>query len=133
MDFTQTNFLFASSKPEQLARFYSLVLGESISAGFAKNDFSIKSTRVSEIKFYRPSSQQRPSLNLPSSLAICFEKKPSFTPLSVIEEWIEEVTSLGGTLIEGPKLESFGAEAWFSDIEDNKFLLLVPLQFANNK
>ena len=39
---------------------------------------------------------------------------------------IEEVIALGGILIKEPILESFGAEAWFYDIEMNKFLILVP-------
>ena len=44
--------------------------------------------------------------------------------------WIKEVCSYGGVLVEGPHLESFGAEAWILDLEGNNLLLVVP--YASN-
>ena len=50
-----------------------------------------------------------------------------------MESHIKEIISLGGKLMEGPIIETFGAEAWFADIEDNYFLVFVPLLDLDKK
>ncbi len=45
-----------------------------------------------------------------------------------INNWIDELLSMGAQLLEGPILDFFGAEAWISDIDGNIFLILVPLR-----
>ena len=67
------------------------------------------------------------------TLALCFESDPVQDPINVIKACIEEIISFGGKLIEGPITEGFGVEAWFSDIEDNYFLVFVPLLDLDKK
>ena len=66
-------------------------------------------------------------------MALCFEGYPVQDPINVIKGCIEEITSLGGELIEGPITEGFGVEAWFSDIEDNYFLVVIPMLQVDKK
>ena len=45
------------------------------------------------------------------------------------KNWYKKRTKL----IEGPIIETFGVEAWFADIEDNYFLIFVPLLDLDKK
>lgn len=46
-------------------------------------------------------------------------------PLAVLTAWVEAATRQGATLVEPPRREAFGAEAWLLDPEGNRLLLLV--------
>ncbi len=127
MNFSKTSFLFSSSNPYQLSKFYSVLKGVNASEGISSNDFSIESDDSCNIKFFKPTSDLNNGRLPPPVLSLCFEKEPSLNPLKSIKGWIEEVILVGGRLIDGPRLEYFGAEAWMSDQEENKFLLYVPL------
>jgi hypothetical protein len=43
----------------------------------------------------------------------------------VLQAWTEDATRLGATLLDPPRGETFGAEAWLLDPEGNRLLLLV--------
>ncbi|KGG15342.1 MULTISPECIES: glyoxalase/bleomycin resistance/dioxygenase family protein [unclassified Prochlorococcus] len=126
MDFNQTSFLFSSPNPEKLAKFYSLLIGHPVLNGYSSEDFLIPLEISMRMTFFKPSENSYLSKSDPPSISICFQKKPSQDPLGVLENIIPKIKELGGILLGEPKLESFGAEAWFSDIEDNKFLIFVP-------
>lgn len=43
----------------------------------------------------------------------------------LLQAWIQQATAQGGSLLEPPRHESFGVEAWLLDPEGNRLLLLV--------
>jgi len=127
MDFTKTNLIISSREPEELGKFYSSIMGLELSGGFGLNDFSLRNRNSQKIKFYKPSNKRTKARFSPPTLALCFEGDPVQDPINVIKGCIEKIISFGGELIEGPITEMFGVEAWFSDIEDNYFLVVIPL------
>ncbi len=132
MDFAQASILISSSEPLKLAKFYSLLIEANYSKGFSNNDFSIIAEKSLSIRIFKPSSKPLSHRNENPTLSFCFEKPSSTSPSSVIQDWIDYAISLGATLLNGPFLESFGAEAWLSDFEGNRFLLFVPLIHLNS-
>ena len=130
MAFTQINLLIASSDPQKLALFYSSIMGANITAGFTSKDFSIKTGSNSVMNFFKPSANKTSGSFNPPSLAICLTHKSSPAPMQAIQVCIGRFISIGAKLVEGPILEEFGAEAWFSDIEGNNFLFFVPLKHS---
>ncbi len=45
--------------------------------------------------------------------------------MALLEACTEDATGLGATLLDPPRGEPFGAEAWLLDPEGNRLLLLV--------
>ena len=133
MDFTKTNLIISSREPEKLGRFYSSIMGLKLSGGFGVNDFCLGNRNPLKINIYKPSNKNtKPRFN-PPTLALCFEGHPVQDPVNVIEGCIEEIISFGGKLIEGPVTQGFGVEAWLADIEDNYFLVVIPLLQVDKK
>ena len=128
MIYSQPSVIISSGDPEKLIGFYSSLTKASISEGITKKDYSLKSLETFEMNFYKPTSKQNATCMVPPSIALCFRCNPSTEPLSSIKRLLDDAISLGAKLIEGPRLEPFGAEAWLYDIEDNKFLILVPFE-----
>ncbi len=126
MHLTKASLLFSSSNPQKLARFYALLLDGSSCNGYTRSDFVINIDYPCQFKFFKPSTLSDSDRITPPSFSICFHKNPSPEPLRVIEQWIIQISSIGGKLIESPRNDDFGAEAWMSDEQDNKFLLFVP-------
>jgi hypothetical protein len=59
-------------------------------------------------------------------LALCLQRKADATgALAVLHAWIGTALELGASVGDPPRQESFGAEAWLLDPEDNRLLLLV--------
>ena len=133
MNFTKTNLIISSREPEKLGRFYSSLMGLKLSGGFGLNDFCLRNRYPLKISFYKHSNKKTKNRFNPPTLAFCLEGHPSLDPINVIDRYIEEIISFGGTLIEGPITEGFGVEAWFSDIEDNYFLVVIPLIQVDKK
>ena len=133
MNFTKTNLIISSREPEKLGRFYSSLMGLKLSGGFGLNDFCLRKRHPLKISFYKPSSKNKKARFNPPTLALCFESYPVQDPINVINGCIQEIISIGGKLIEGPITERFGVEAWFSDIEDNYFLVVIPLLQVDKK
>ena len=130
MEFTKASLLIPSDEPQELARFYSLLFETSYCQGFTSKDFLIKNDFSLPIQIFKPSKDRASNCNYLRSIAICFQRKACLSPLTVLEDWIQEIIALGAELIEGPRLEPFGAEAWMSDVEGNKILIFVPLLIA---
>lgn len=133
MDFTKTNLIISSREPEKLGRFYSSIMDLKLSEGFGLKDVCLRSSDPLKIHFYKPSNTNTKARFIPPTLAVCFESYPVQDPMNLIDRFIEEIFSFGGKLIEGPITESFGVEAWFSDIEDNYFLVIIPLLQVDQK
>ncbi len=130
MNLTQARILIACKNPKKLSKFYSLIFNSAVSEGMTDSDYELINNNPYQMAFYKPSSRPDSNRKTPPSVAICLQKKPSSDPESVIADWVKEVVSYGGTLFNGPDLESFGAEAWMLDVEDNKFLIFVPYKRA---
>ena len=133
MHFTKTNLIISSREPEKLVSFYSSLMGLKLSGGFGLKDFCLRNSDPLKINFYKPSNKNTKARFNPPTLALCFESYPVQDPINLIDGCIEEIISFGGKLIEGPITEGFGVEAWFSDIEDNYFLVVIPLLQVDKK
>jgi predicted enzyme related to lactoylglutathione lyase len=59
-------------------------------------------------------------------LAQCLQRKADATgTLPVLHDWIATALELGASVVDPPRQEPFGAEAWLLDPEGNRLLLLV--------
>ena len=126
MDLVQASILISSSEPNKLAQFYSFLLKSSLCKGITEKDLVLKPSNALSISFFKPSKKRIFARQSQPSVSLCFEKPPSKEPLLTLVNWIDELSGYGGKIVDGPRLEPFGAEAWFSDLDGNKFLILVP-------
>ncbi len=126
MNLTKTSILISCKKPRELSEFYSFLTDSNVSDAKSENFCELKDESSCQMSFYKPSSKSDFKRIQPPKLAVCFQKYPSNDPKSVLVNWITDVVVRGGKLIEGPILESFGAEAWMADEEDNMFVIFVP-------
>ncbi len=123
----EAGFIIACSQPQKLAEFYALVLKAQVTRGFSNNHYLIFYKNLWKIQFYSPSRDKALLNRGPSAIAVCFEKEPSTDPFSEVVSWSNDIEGIGGTIVDGPFNEKFGAEAWISDPEGNNFLIVVPL------
>ena len=129
---TRQSFLISSENPDKLSSFYSSLFGLIRSDGFTEKDYSLSSASPATISIFKPSTKQETSRCKTPSLALCFTLEPSLDPVSRINLLIRELLNKGAEVIEKPRLESFGSEAWFYDIDKNKFLIVAPFLKSKN-
>ena len=127
MDDIATSFLIASSNPRKLSEFYAFVCNGKVSNGFSSNHYLIIYREIFKIQIYKPSIDKQSFSDAPSKCALCFQKESAKEPLLKLQEWSNEILSLGGKVLLKPRNESFGSEVWMQDPEGNSFLLFVPL------
>ncbi len=120
----EISYIIASQKPRELAEFYSNVSDTSISEGISSTHFVISKSHEFKIQIYCP-SKNRLFLHRGMNTAVCFHRKSNLDLLEVLTEWSESLILLGAKVLEVPKLESFGAEAWMLDPDLNPFLIIV--------
>ncbi len=73
-----------------------------------------------------PPARSRPQFRQQGRLALCLQRRADGAdPMTVLEAWIQEAVRLGGSLLDPPRLEPFGAEACLLDPEGNRLLVLV--------
>ena len=113
--------VLAADQPVELARFYGVVLEQEPVEGLNPHHWRLRLPCGTWLEIYRP-SRSRPQPRQRGRCALCLSRPGS---LPVLEAWIEAVQAQGGCLLEGPRQESFGAEAWVQDPEGNALLLLV--------
>ena len=125
MSAIEFSLVIASQEPQKLSEFYAFATNGDLLPG--SNDFQywIVLSSGLKIKIYRP-SQKLSFLYRGRSTALCLEQPPTTHPLLSVREWATTLIPRGASLVEDPKLESFGAESWMTDPEGNYFLLLVP-------
>ena len=119
------SFLIASSNPSELADFYALVCNGQLSKGLNSKHYLITYRQTNKIQIYKPSAERWPIHSTSSALALCFEKEARLEPLTKLKEWCEEIVAHGASVLEEPRDEFFGAEAWLKDPQGNSFLLLI--------
>tara|TARA_Y100001968_G_C19404440_1_gene742856 strand:- start:814 stop:1206 length:393 start_codon:yes stop_codon:yes gene_type:complete len=123
-DSIEVSCVIASHSPRQLAAFYANLNHAEIFQGINNNHFFILIKDGFKIEFYKPSKYGlRPKQG--TSCSLCFKKQANDHPLKVLNDWTEHLSELGGRVISQARVESFGAEIWVVDPEENQFLLLV--------
>jgi hypothetical protein len=50
--------------------------------------------------------------------------------MALLQAWLASALGLGASLLDGPRQEAFGVEAWLLDPEANRLLLLVQKQVS---
>ncbi len=77
------------------------------------------------MEIYAP-SRTRPQPRQAGRLALGLQRRSDGADLlAVLRSWIAECAALGASLLEAPRRETFGVEAWLGDPEGNRLLLLV--------
>ena len=125
MSSLQISLVIAANKPKKLSEFYAFATNGDLQAGIKSDHFSIVNSNGFHIQVYRPSKKES-WINRGRAAALCLQQVPSSNPLHAISEWVAILLSRGAVVIDPPKLESFGAEAWLSDPDGNYFLIFVP-------
>ena len=125
MDSTQISWVLAAHNPQALACFYGNLLGSTPRAGLSPQHWLVGLGGTLNLEIYRP-SRKRPFPDQGRSLSLCLRQQPSQSPLSSLQILLDGALKLGAAVLEPPRVEFFGAEAWITDPEGNAVLLMVP-------
>ena len=120
----EASCVIASHSPRELAGFYANLNDVEIFQGINNDHCFILIRDSFKIQFYQPSKNLQWA-NQGNSCALCFRKQSNDELLKVLNDWTAHLSELGGKVVAKARVESFGAEAWVADPEDNQFLLLV--------
>ena len=126
MNAIQISWVLAAEDSARLATFYSELFQATLKPGLAQHHCIVQFSDGTRLEIYRP-SRKRPFPARGRALAPCLRLTPSHDPLSELQRLLRTALQRGGSLLEGARLEPFGAEAWIHDPEGNSLLLLVPL------
>jgi hypothetical protein len=119
------SLVLAADDPERLAGFYAALLETPVRTGLSPSHWRLAWPGGGLLEIYRP-SRQRPIPRGGGRLALCLLRPAAVAePLDALQIWYEQVLVLGALALEPPRQESFGAEAWVADPEQNRLLLLV--------
>tara|TARA_Y100001968_G_scaffold333383_1_gene395887 strand:+ start:18703 stop:19089 length:387 start_codon:yes stop_codon:yes gene_type:complete len=121
-----SSFVIASKRPKELAEFYAKVHKVETLPGISSNHYLVPIANGLNIQIYKPSDSTNFQQKARAA-CLCFQKGSCSKPLSLIKKWCLELEDLGGRIVEAPKKDFFGAEAWIADPEDNDFLIFVPV------
>ena len=125
VDSTQISLVLAARNPQELACFYGNLLGCSPRVGLSQNHWLVSLGGTLNLEIYRP-SRKRSFPVQGRTLSLCLRQKSIEDPLSSLQMLLDESLRLGASLLELPRSEFFGAEAWITDPEGNAVLLMVP-------
>lgn len=119
------SLVLAADDPAALARFYASLLAVDPQPGLGEGHWRLAWPAGGLLEIYAP-SRARPQPRQPGRLALALQRDAvGDDPVAVLEAWIGACTERGATLLEPPRQEPFGAEAWLADPEGNRLLLLV--------
>ncbi|WP_392349804.1 VOC family protein [Parasynechococcus sp.] len=121
----QISWVLASHDPSRLAAFYSRLLNRDAAPGWSATHWVIDLAEGLSLEIYRP-SRQRPFPDRGRHLAPCLRLKASADPLTHLQGMLPHWLAAGASIAESPRLESFGAECWLLDPEENAVLVVVP-------
>ncbi|CAK6690035.1 VOC family protein [Synechococcus sp. CBW1107] len=117
--------VLAADDPAALARFYGALLNVEPQPGLSSTHWRVPWPAGGWLEVYAP-SRSRPQPRQPGRLALCLQRKADGSGAhAVLNDWITAALALSASLEDPPRQESFGAEAWLLDPEDNGLLLLV--------
>jgi Glyoxalase-like domain len=119
------SIVLAADDPAALARFYGALLNVEPQPGLSSTHWRVRWPAGGWLEVYAPSNS-RPQPRQLGRLALCLQRKADTTgALAALHAWISKALDLGASVQDSPRQESFGAEAWLLDPEDNRLLLLV--------
>ena len=121
---TSLSWVLAAKNPQALAEFYAQALGCTCRSGLSDQHWRVSLPTGGTLQIYRP-SRLRPWPIRGAALAPCFQRVGSDHPETELGHWIEQLEALGAKRREAARLESFGAECWMEDPEEQPFLTLV--------
>ena len=118
--------LIASDNPKDLANFYASINQASRIGSLGENHYVLEYNDGYKLQFFKPSRSRAP-FKRGKTVSLCFQKPASENPMKELRKWIDLLVNFGSVLEEKPRIESFGAEAWLSDLDGNSFLIFVPV------
>lgn len=119
------SIVLAADDPAALARFYGALLGLMPQQGLSATHWRVPWPPGGHLELYAP-ARSRPQPRGAGRLALCLQRQAAPAGAGdLLEGWIAEALALGATVLEPPRQEPFGREAWLLDPEGNRVLLLV--------
>ncbi|MFM8525288.1 MAG: VOC family protein [Cyanobacteriota bacterium] len=121
----KTSIVLAADDPHSLAHFYGELLEVDPQPGLSSGHWRLPWPAGGWLELYAP-SRQRQQPRQAGRLALCLQKQAASDEAEqVLQAWISTALSMGASILEPPRQESFGTEAWLLDPEGNRLLLLV--------
>jgi predicted enzyme related to lactoylglutathione lyase len=119
------SLVLAADEPAALARFYGELLEVELQSGLSASHWRLPWPAGGWLEVYGP-SRSRPQPRQQGRLALCLQRQAEKSAaVAVLNAWIARALEQGASLLDPPRQESFGAEAWLLDPEGNRLLLLV--------
>jgi predicted enzyme related to lactoylglutathione lyase len=119
------SIVLAADDPAALAQFYGELLEVEPQRGLSTCHWRVRWPAGGWLEIYAPSGS-RPQPRQRGRLALCLQQQAESTDTAaLLNSWIEAALGLGASLLDPPRQEPFGAEAWLLDPEGNRLLLLV--------
>jgi hypothetical protein len=119
------SLVLAADDPQRLARFYGALLVAEPQAGLGAGHWRVPWPPGGSLEIYAP-SRRRPQPRQPGRLALCLQRRATGADATaVLHTWISQALEQGASLLDPPRGEPFGTEAWLLDPEGNRLLLLV--------
>ena len=126
-----SSLVLAADNPPALARFYADLLAVEPLQGLGASHWRVPWPAGGFLEIYAP-SQSRPQAKQPGRLAMCLQRSAGgnnqAAAMALLQGWLASAIGLGASLLDGPRQETFGVEAWLLDPEANRLLLLVQNQ-----
>jgi hypothetical protein len=119
------SIVLAADDPEALAHFYGALLEAGPQRGWGDSHWRVPWLAGGFLEIYGP-SRSRPQPRRHGRLALCLQRQADGEdPQKVLKDWMDSASALGASVLDPPRLEPFGSEAWLLDPEGNRLLLLV--------
>jgi hypothetical protein len=117
--------VLAAEDPAALAAFYGALLAVVPQPGLSGSHWRVPWPPGGWLEIYAP-SRSRHQPRQQGRLALCLQRPADGRgAVAVLNDWITTALETGASLLEPPRPEAFGAEAWLVDPEGNRLLLLV--------
>lgn len=121
------SIVLAADDPARLACFYGALLKVEPHQGLSATHWRVSWPAGGFLELYAP-SRRRPQPRQQGRLALSLQRQADGDrPAEVLKTWIDVALAQGASVLDPPRQESFGAEAWLLDPEGNRLLLLVPV------
>jgi len=113
--------VLAADAPEALARFYGSVCLSQVEAGLSANHWRLPLPGSGLLEIYAP-SRSRPLARQRGRLSLAIQLDGGAPGLQAA---VQRAETQGAALLEPPRQEPFGWEAWLNDPEGNALLLIA--------
>lgn len=130
----RSSLVLAADNPAVLAEFYALMLSVEPMQGLGPSHWRVPWPAGGYLEIYAP-SMSRPQARQQGRLATCLQRTVTDSnnqeaAMELLQSWLASAIELGAYLLDGPRQQSFGVEAWLLDPESNRLLLLVHNQVS---